>query len=95
MNELEKAIVDELEAAEHFEDFFIKVSIFQTHFDKRELKQLSSVITDQRFIDKYGWTALCFMNDNIHKERALPFNNISEKTRLKKMLTDYAGEGGA
>ena len=95
MNELEKAVVDELEAAESFEDFFIKVSIFQTNFDKRELKQLSSVITDQRFIDKYGWTALCFMNDNIHKERALPFNNISEKTRLKKMLTDYSGEGGA
>lgn len=95
MNELEKAIVDELEAAEHFEDFFIKVSIFQTNFDKRELKQLSSVITDQRFIDKYGWTALCFMNDNIHKEKALPFNNVPEKTRLKKMLTEYAGEGGA
>lgn len=95
MNELEKAVVDELEAAESFEDFFIKVSIFQTNFDKRELKQLSSVITDQRFIDKYGWTALCFMNDNIHKERALPFNNISEKTRLKKMLTEYSGEGGA
>lgn len=95
MNELEKAVVDELEAAESFEDFFIKVSIFQTNFDKRELKQLSSVITDQRFIDKYGWTALCFMNDNIHKERALPFNNVSEKTRLKKMLTEYSGEGGA
>ncbi|CZR02849.1 hypothetical protein [Trichococcus collinsii] len=95
MNELEKAIVDELEAAEHFKDFFIKVSIFQTNFDKRELKQLSSVITDQRFIDKYGWTALCFMVDNIHKERALPFNNVPEKTRLKKMLTEYAGEGGA
>lgn len=94
MNELEKAVVDELEAAESFEDFFIKVSIFQTNFDKRELKQLSSVITDQRFIDKYGWTALCFMNDNIHKERALPFNNVSEKTRLKKMLTEYSGEGG-
>lgn len=30
MNELEKAVVDELEAAESFEDFFIKVSIFQT-----------------------------------------------------------------
>ena len=95
MNELEKAIVDELEAAASFEDFFIKVSIFQTNFDKRELKQLSSVITDQRFIDKYGWTALCFMNDNIHKERALPFNNVPEKTRLKKMLTEYSGEGGA
>lgn len=95
MNELEKAVVDELEAAESFEDFFIKVSIFQTNFDKRELKQLSSVITDQRFIDKYGWTALCFMNDNIHKERALPFNNVPEKTRLKKMLTEYAGEGGS
>ena len=95
MNELEKAVVDELEAAESFEDFFIKVSIFQTNFDKRELKQLSSVITDQRFIDKYGWTALCFMNDNIHKERELPFNNVSEKTRLKIMLTEYSGEGGA
>ena len=95
MNELEKAINDELEGAENFKEFFTKVSIFQTNFNKHELKQLSSVITDQRFIDKYGWTALCFMNDNIHKERALPFNNVSEKTRLKKMLTEYSGEGGA
>ena len=95
MNELEKAIVDELEAAEHFKEFFIKVSIFQSHFDKGELKSLSTVITDQRFIDKYGCTALCFMNDNIHKERMLPFNNVSAKSRLEKMLAEYDGEGGS
>lgn len=95
MNELEKAINDELEGAENFIEFFTKVSIFQTNFNKHELKQLGLVVTEQKFIDKYGWTALCFMKDNIHKERALPFNNISEKLRLEKMLTDYAREGGA
>lgn len=89
MNELEKAIVGELEAAEDFKDFFVKVSILQTHFNKNELKSLSKVITDQKLVDKYGWTALCFMNDNIHKERVLPFNNISEKSRLQKILSEY------
>lgn len=89
MNELEKAIVDELDAAEDFKEFFVKASILQTHFNKNELKSLSKVITDQKLIDKYGWTALCFMNDNIHKERVLPFNNISEKSRLQKILSEY------
>lgn len=89
MNELEKAIVEELEAAEDFKDFFVKVSILQTHFNKTELKSLSKVITDTKLVDKYGWTALCFMNDNIHKERVLPFNNISEKSRLQKILSEY------
>lgn len=89
MNELEKAIVDELDTAEDFKEFFVKASILQTHFNKNELKSLSKVITDQKLIDKYGWTALCFMNDNIHKERVLPFNNISEKSRLQKILSEY------
>lgn len=89
MNELEKAIVEELEAAEDFKEFFVKVSILQTHFNKNELKSLSKVITDTKLVDKYGWTALCFMNDNIHKERVLPFNNISEKSRLQKILSEY------
>lgn len=89
MTELEKAIVDELEAAKDFKEFFVKVSILQTHFNKQELKSLSKVITDNKLVDKYGWTALCFMNDNIHKERVLPFNNISEKSRLRKILSEY------
>lgn len=89
MNELEKAIIDELTAAEDFKEFFVKVSILQTHFNKSELKSLSKVITDQKLIDRYGWTALCFMNDNIHKERVLPFNNVPEKTRLQKILSEY------
>ena len=89
MNELEKAIFEELVKAESFQEFFVKASILQMNFNRIELKSLSKVIKNDAFVKEYGWPALTYMNDNIHKERALPFNNISEKSRIKKMLTEY------
>lgn len=92
MNELEKAIFNELEAAADFKDFFLKVSILQSHFNKKELKELAGVITGENFINKFGGTAITYMNDNIHKERALPFNNISESVRIHRILAEYEME---
>lgn len=89
MNELEKAIFDELQETEDFKSFFLKVSALQVHFNKHELKSLRKIIANEEFVEKYGWDALCYMNDNIHKERCLPFNNISEKTRIKRILDEY------
>lgn len=89
MNELEKAIFDELAKVESFHEFFIKVSILQMDFNRIELKSLSKVIKNDAFVKEYGWPALTYMNDNIHKEMALPFNNVSEKSRIKKVLAEY------
>lgn len=89
MNELEKVIFNELEAAACFKEFFLKVSILQSHFNKKELKELSGVITGEHFINKFGGSVITYMNDNIHKERALPFNNISESVRIRRILAEY------
>ena len=89
MNELEKAIFDELAAAVSFQDFFNKISILQFSFNKSELKSLIKVIKHDAFVKKYGWETLCYMNDNIHKEKALPLNNISEKVRVRNILSDF------
>jgi len=89
MNELEKAIFNELEATIDFKGFFLKVSILQSHFNKTELKELARVITGEHFIFRFGGNAITYMNDNIHKERALPFNNISESVRIRRILAEY------
>lgn len=89
MNELEKAIFDELKASESFQVFFDKVSILQLNFNKHELKSLSKVVKQDAFVDKYGFQTLCYMTDNIHKERASPFNNIPEKIRIRDMLSEF------
>lgn len=94
MNQLEMAIFVELKAAASFQEFFVKTSILQMHFNRTELKTLSKVIKHEVFVQKYGWPALTYMNDNIHKEMALPFNNISEKSRIRKMLAEYEKEVG-
>ncbi len=88
MNELEKAIFDELKASESFQVFFDKVSILQLSFNKTELKSLSKVVKYDTFVDKYGFQTLCYITDNIHKEKAL-FDKVPENVRIRELLSEY------
>ena len=88
MNEIEKAIFDELKAAVSFQDFFNKISVLQLHFNKFELNSLSKVVKQDVFVDKYGFQTLCYITDNIHKERAM-FNKVPEKVRIRELLSEF------
>ena len=88
MNELEKALLDELKAAVSFQDFFNKISVLQLSFNKFELKSLCKVVKQDVFVDKYGFQTLCYITDNIHKERAL-FNKVPEKVRIRELLAEF------
>nr|WP_319217971.1 hypothetical protein [uncultured Trichococcus sp.] len=88
MNELEKAIFDELKAAVSFQDFFNKISVLQLSFNKFELKSLCKVVKYDSFVEKYGFQTLCYITDNIHKERAL-FNKVPEKVRIRELLSEF------
>lgn len=88
MNELETAIFDELVGVEEFEEFFIKICILKSHFNKKELHSLRKVATQQIFLERFT-NSIIFINDMITTESVLPFNNITEKERIKGYFDEY------
>ena len=88
MNELEKAIFEELKGAVSFQDFFNKISILQMHFKKFELKSLCKIVKQDVFVEKYGFQKLFYVTTNVNAEKSL-LNKVPESMRIRELLLEF------
>lgn len=87
MNELEIAIFDELVDAENFEEFFVKVCILKSHFNKKELESLRTVTTKRIFLERFP-KPIIYVHEMITVESISPIHNISESKRIRKYIEE-------